>query len=369
MAFPPPSPALEEPSRIRSRAKRSPPCRRKTGDPPSSPPAPSPRRAGRGIRALTGEEASGLLRRHRAHRAPRIDRFRYRLVPVALRQGRSGRRRGRLHQPARWTRRSINAFVAALLGRKNRFQGMGKVHALFRGLPAHRSDGGARPKRPALRADEAGGPERSAHRLSPHAVVQLRQDNALGTLVEHGGLPDQAEAWRAVRIFRTIPGLEMRSSRGWAGCIATPSSIRRACWTALAAEVAAAPALRRPDHRRGRLCRKRRHRACWPGRFAAGEALRGENGAPPPPTTAFGALLAISPAAPMKRKTFPADEREFRGGPTRANSSARPRATSWGRGRPSRASSTASRHHASRISPIIGSRTVSPMRASSWLNA
>ena len=31
----------------------------------------------------------------------------------------------------------------------------------------------------------------------PHAVVQLRQDNALGTSVEHGGLPDQAETWRA----------------------------------------------------------------------------------------------------------------------------------------------------------------------------
>ena len=31
----------------------------------------------------------------------------------------------------------------------------------------------------------------------PYAVVQLRQDNALGTLVEHGRLPDQAETWRA----------------------------------------------------------------------------------------------------------------------------------------------------------------------------
>ena len=31
----------------------------------------------------------------------------------------------------------------------------------------------------------------------PYAVVQLRQDNALGTLVEHGRLPDQAEACRA----------------------------------------------------------------------------------------------------------------------------------------------------------------------------
>ena len=29
-----------------------------------------------------------------------------------------------------------------------------------------------------------------------------------GHLVEHGRLPDQAEAWRAGRLFRTIPGLE-----------------------------------------------------------------------------------------------------------------------------------------------------------------
>ena len=36
------------------------------------------------IRGLTGEDGAVVLRRHRADRAPRLDRFRYRLVSVAL---------------------------------------------------------------------------------------------------------------------------------------------------------------------------------------------------------------------------------------------------------------------------------------------
>ena len=36
------------------------------------------------IAEAAGQDASRLLRRHRAHRASRFDRFRYRLVPVAL---------------------------------------------------------------------------------------------------------------------------------------------------------------------------------------------------------------------------------------------------------------------------------------------
>ena len=41
---------------------------------------------------------AGLLRRHRADRAPRLHRHGQGLVPVALRQGRARRHRGRLHQ-------------------------------------------------------------------------------------------------------------------------------------------------------------------------------------------------------------------------------------------------------------------------------
>ena len=66
----------------------------------------------------------------------------------------------------------------------------------------------------------------------PYAVVQLRQDNALGTLWNMVGFQTKLKHGEQTRIFRTIPGLgECASSRGWAACIATPSSIRRACWT------------------------------------------------------------------------------------------------------------------------------------------
>src|SRR3546814_10676682 len=42
----------------------------------------------------------------------------------------------------------------------------------------------------------------------PHAVVQLRQDNALGTLWNIVGLQTKLKHAEQVRIFRTIPGLE-----------------------------------------------------------------------------------------------------------------------------------------------------------------
>ena len=42
----------------------------------------------------------------------------------------------------------------------------------------------------------------------PHAVVQLRQDNALGTLYNMVGFQTKLKYGEQVRIFRTIPGLE-----------------------------------------------------------------------------------------------------------------------------------------------------------------
>ena len=66
----------------------------------------------------------------------------------------------------------------------------------------------------------------------PYAVVQLRQDNALGTLCNMVGFQTKLKYGEQERIFRIIPGLgESASSCGWAGCIATPSSTRRDCWT------------------------------------------------------------------------------------------------------------------------------------------
>src|SRR5690606_35634759 len=42
----------------------------------------------------------------------------------------------------------------------------------------------------------------------PHAVVQLRQDNALGTLFNMVGFQTKTRYADQVRIFRMIPGLE-----------------------------------------------------------------------------------------------------------------------------------------------------------------
>ena len=42
----------------------------------------------------------------------------------------------------------------------------------------------------------------------PHAVVQLRQDNKLGTLWNMVGFQTKLKHAEQVRIFRTIPGLE-----------------------------------------------------------------------------------------------------------------------------------------------------------------
>src|SRR5207302_2406026 len=47
---------------------------------------------------------------------------------------------------------------------------------------------------------------RTGHR--PHAVVQLRQDNALGTLYNMVGFQTKLRHGEQTRIFRMIPGLE-----------------------------------------------------------------------------------------------------------------------------------------------------------------
>ena len=49
----------------------------------------------------------------------------------------------------------------------------------------------------------------NAHdRSRPHAVIQLRQDNSLGTLYNMVGFQTKLKYGEQNRIFRTIPGLE-----------------------------------------------------------------------------------------------------------------------------------------------------------------
>ena len=110
------------------------------------------------IRALTDEIRARLLRRHRPHRAFRLDRPRQGLVPVALRQGRDRGRPHRLPQLPDGPRPVRGLHRRAARRRQDRVQGLGARHPLFRGLPADRGHGRARPRDPALRPDEADRP-------------------------------------------------------------------------------------------------------------------------------------------------------------------------------------------------------------------
>ena len=125
----------------------------------------------------------------------------------------------------------------------------------------------------------------------PYAVVQLRQDNALGTLWNMVGFQTKLKHGEQMRIFRTIPGLENAEFARLGGLHRnTFINSPRLLDGAAAAEGAAASALCRTDHRRGRLCRERRHRLA--GRALRGGRSGGRRSPPPPPTTALGALLA-----------------------------------------------------------------------------
>ncbi len=65
----------------------------------------------------------------------------------------------------------------------------------------------------------------------PCAIVQLRQDNALGTLYNMVGFQTKLTYSEQVRIFRTIPAWKMPSSPASAACTGTPTSTARASST------------------------------------------------------------------------------------------------------------------------------------------
>ncbi len=120
----------------------------------------------------------------------------------------------------------------------------------------------------------------------PYAVVQLRQDNALGTLWNMVGFQTKLKHGEQTRIFRTIPGLE---NAGFARL----GGLHRNTFINSPRLLDARLRLRaRPDLRfAGQITGVEGYVesaaiGLLAGRFAAGLD------APPPPTTAFGALLA-----------------------------------------------------------------------------
>jgi methylenetetrahydrofolate--tRNA-(uracil-5-)-methyltransferase len=123
-----------------------------------------------------------------------------------------------------------------------------------------------------------------------YAVVQLRQDNALGTLWNMVGFQTKLKHAEQVRLFRTIPGLEQAEFARLGGLhrntfLNSPQLLDPTL------RLKGAPNVRFAGQITG--CEGYVESAAiglLAGRFAAGE-LRREALAPPPPTTALGALL------------------------------------------------------------------------------
>ncbi|SBV93800.1 Methylenetetrahydrofolate--tRNA-(uracil-5-)-methyltransferase TrmFO [uncultured Alphaproteobacteria bacterium] len=127
--------------------------------------------------------------------------------------------------------------------------------------------------------------------VKPFAVVQLRQDNALGTLYNMVGFQTKLKHGEQQRIFRTIPGLENAEFARLGGIhrntfLNSPKVLDETL------RLKSRPHLRFAGQITG--CEGYVESAAvglMAGRFAAAEAL-GRAIVPPPPTTAMGAMLA-----------------------------------------------------------------------------
>lgn len=125
----------------------------------------------------------------------------------------------------------------------------------------------------------------------PYAVVQLRQDNALGTLYNIVGFQTKLKYGEQSRIFRTIPGLE-RAEFARLGGIHRNTFINSPRVLDATLRLKVRPALRFAGQVTGvEGYVESAAIGLLAGRFAAAERL-GRQIVPPPPTTAFGALLA-----------------------------------------------------------------------------
>jgi methylenetetrahydrofolate--tRNA-(uracil-5-)-methyltransferase len=124
----------------------------------------------------------------------------------------------------------------------------------------------------------------------PYAVVQLRQDNRLGTLYNMVGFQTKLKHGEQVRIFRTIPGLE-RAEFARLGGLHRNTFLNSPKLLDGTLRLNAMPRLRFAGQITG--CEGYVESAAiglLAGRFAAAEQL-GEPITPPPPTTAHGALI------------------------------------------------------------------------------
>lgn len=125
----------------------------------------------------------------------------------------------------------------------------------------------------------------------PHAVVQLRQDNALGTLYNMVGFQTKLTHGEQTRIFRMIPGLE-NAQFARLGGLHRNTFLNSPRLLDGVLRLKAEPRLRFAGQVTG--CEGYVESAgvgLVAGRFAAAERL-GQPPVSPPPTTALGALIA-----------------------------------------------------------------------------
>ena len=147
--------------------------------------------------------------------------------------------------------------------------------------------------------------------VKAHAVVQLRQDNALGTLYNMVGFQTKLKHGEQVRIFRTIPGLEQAEFARLGG-LHRNTYINSPTLLDATLQLKGRPGLRFAGQITG--CEGYVESAAiglLAGRFAAASRL-GRPLTPPPATTAFGALLChitgghiVSDDEPGKRSFQP----------------------------------------------------------------
>jgi len=189
-------------------------------------------------------------------------------------------------------REQYEAFVAALVaGDKTEFKEWEKDTPYFEGcLPievmAERGPETLRfgPMKPIGLTDPATG-------RRAHAVVQLRQDNALGTLYNMVGFQTKLKYADQVRVFRTIPGLE-KAEFARLGGIHRNTFLNSPKLLDGELRLKADPRLRFAGQVTGvEGYVESAAIGLLAGRFAAAQ-WHGRRMAPPPPTIAFGALLA-----------------------------------------------------------------------------
>ncbi len=200
---------------------------------------------------------------------------------------------------------TYEAFIAALLaGDKTEFKDWEKTTPYFEGcLPievmAARGPDTLRygPMKPVGLTDPRTG-------RRPYAVLQLRQDNALGSLYNLVGFQTKLKHAEQLRIFRMFPALAHAE-------FARLGGLHRNTFINSPKLLDGALRLRRDPRLRfaGQITGVEGYVesaaiGLLAGRFAAAERHGTSVGAPPP-TTALGALLTTSPAAPTRPCSSP----------------------------------------------------------------